>query len=619
MPVLQFKGKTAVENYHHTVPHHRLEFDAGLSVLAEDEKPGLDGNLIIEGDNLLALKALLPTHAGRIKCIYIDPPYNTGEEGWVYNDNLTQPQFREWIGQTVGKEGEDATRHDKWCCMMYPRLQLLKQLLREDGAIFVSIDDNEFHHLRLLMEEIFGAEGFVGTFVWQKRYSRDNRPALNTVHDYILVFSYDNEVFKRVRNKLPADEKSLAVYRNPNNDPRGRWRPVPMTAQGYRENQMYPITTPTGMVHEPPPGRCWSMLKSEYEKLLKEGSDEGINKRGKIWFGADGNAQPNVIRYLDEVEGFVPWTWLPHTEAGHTDEAKKEVYEILGTEEIFGTPKPVRLIRRLLEIYTDPDSNDLILDSFAGSGTTADAVLQLNSDDEGNRRFILIQQPHDTKENQETRFNICERITAERVKRVIRGYDFKGIKEEILLEEKLSLKTLRKAEELLAQIEAVKEEKSGAFDEISTESSNGTVRVIGKKIIESRAEGKRGSFTYARLGPPLFDEYRNLGNRLPDYDEIARYIFYTETSREFDPQAMNPATGKIGEHAGTSYYLLYTPNHEEDRDFNLVWLKSLEATESNRRLVVYCEKIWVHRDDLAKYEKETRRTVRAMIVPFHLK
>ena len=167
MPVLQFKGKTAIENYHHTIPHHILEFDADLSVLDKGEKPGLDSNLIIEGDNLLALKALLPTHAGRIKCIYIDPPYNTGNEGWVFNDNLTQPQFKEWVAQTVGKEGEDATRHDKWCCMMCPRLQLLKDLLRDDGSIFISIDDNEVAHLRMLMDEIFGSNNFVASILWR--------------------------------------------------------------------------------------------------------------------------------------------------------------------------------------------------------------------------------------------------------------------------------------------------------------------------------------------------------------------------------------------------------------------------------------------------------------------
>jgi adenine-specific DNA-methyltransferase len=170
MPVLSFKGKTAVENYHWTVPHHILDFDAKLSVLPKGQKPSLDGNLIIEGDNLLALKALLPTHAGKVKCIYIDPPYNTGDEGWVFNDNLSQPQFKEWIGQVVGKEGEDFTRHDKWCCMMYPRLQLLKEMLREgDGVILVSIDDIEVHYLRMLMDEVFGPENFLEMIVWQKK------------------------------------------------------------------------------------------------------------------------------------------------------------------------------------------------------------------------------------------------------------------------------------------------------------------------------------------------------------------------------------------------------------------------------------------------------------------
>jgi adenine specific DNA methylase Mod len=168
VPIIQFKGKTAVESYHRVVPHHTLEIDAKLSLA---KKPALDGNLIIEGDNLIALKSLLPTHAGRIKCIYIDPPYNTGNEGWIYNDNLTQPQFKEWIGRAVGKEAEDACRHDKWCCMMYPRLQLLKELLADDGAIFVSIDDNEVHHLRMLMDEVFGDENFVATIIWEKVYS----------------------------------------------------------------------------------------------------------------------------------------------------------------------------------------------------------------------------------------------------------------------------------------------------------------------------------------------------------------------------------------------------------------------------------------------------------------
>jgi adenine-specific DNA-methyltransferase len=232
MPVLNFKGKTAVEQHHRLVPHHVLDLDGKLSTAA---KPSLDGNLIIEGDNLLALKALMPTHAGKVKCIYIDPPYNTGNEGWIYNDNLQQPQFKEWIGREIGKEGEDACRHDKWCCMMYPRLVLLRDLLRDDGAIFISIDDNEFHHLRCLLDEIFGQECFVACFIWQKRYSRENRAPVGTVHDYVLVYTRTADVFKTNRNRLLPSEESRGVYRNPNSDPRGDWRPVPMTAQGTRK------------------------------------------------------------------------------------------------------------------------------------------------------------------------------------------------------------------------------------------------------------------------------------------------------------------------------------------------------------------------------------------------
>src|SRR5262249_33308921 len=199
MPVLQFKGKSVVENYHHTVPHHILQFDQGLSCLGKGAKPGVDGNLIIEGDNLLALKALLPTHAGKIKCIYIDPPYNTGNEGWVYNDNLTQPQFKEWIGQVVGKDEEDACRHDKWCCMMYPRLQLLKEFLHEDGAIFVSIDDNEFPNLCELMDEIFGENNFVATIIWQKNFSPKNSAKwFSEDHDYIVVYARRKEVWRPI-------------------------------------------------------------------------------------------------------------------------------------------------------------------------------------------------------------------------------------------------------------------------------------------------------------------------------------------------------------------------------------------------------------------------------------
>lgn len=394
MPTLHFKGKTFVQNHHLAVPYCQLVPDKKKSLT---DNVSLHDNIIIHGDNLKALKALLPLYAGKVKCIYIDPPYNTGNENWVYNDNVNSPMMKEWLGKVVDKE--DLTRHDKWLCMMMPRLKLLKELLSEYGVIFISIDDNEQHALRVICDEIFGEENFVACFVWQKRYSRENRETIGDAHEFILLYAkyYDN--FKKVRNLVSLTEEQKKIYKNLNNDPRGPWRIIPMTAQGYRSNQMYKIKSPSGKVFEPPEGRCWSMIESEFIKLKNE---------GKIFFGKSGDSQPGIIRYLDEVEGFVPWTWWPHEEAGHTDEAKKEIREYLGQSSLFATPKPVRLLSRILSISTN--ENDIILDSFAGSGTTAHAVLALNKEDSGNRKFILVECE-----------DYADKITAKRVRRVIKG------------------------------------------------------------------------------------------------------------------------------------------------------------------------------------------------------
>lgn len=559
MPVIQFKGKTAIESYHHTVPHHTLEFDPKLSVLPKGEKPSLDGNLIIEGDNLLALKALLPTHAGRIKCIYIDPPYNTGNEGWVYNDNLTQPQFKEWIGRTVGKEAEDATRHDKWCCMMYPRLQLLKELLRDDGAIFVSIDDNEASHLRMLMDEIFGENNFLATIIWRNSTGPKQSKQFSTSHDYILGFAKIKGEWKR--NLLPRTAEQEADYTNPDNDPRGPWRSGGMDARNYYSKGRYSITCPGGRVIDGPPGGSYWRISEE--TLWDFDADK------RIWWGEDKNNVPRIKRFLSEVQdGLIPQTVWDHSEVGHTQEAKQEYLQILSGTEVFTTPKPVALLRKIFQIATNP--GDLILDSFAGSGTSAHAIIELNKDETSDRKFILVQIPYDTKKNQRENINIARKITAERVRRVIRGYTYP---------------------------------KRGPKG----------------KVTPTKVDGLGGRFSYLVLGRALFGEYRDLGKTLPAYEELAKYIFYTEASRDFDKKTLNLKTGKIGERGSTSYYLLYTPNKKAGQALDLAWLRSIEKSEKNRNLVVYCEKIWIHRDDLAKYQKETGRKVRSMLIPFNLK
>jgi adenine-specific DNA-methyltransferase len=544
--MIQFKGKTAVESYHRVVPHHTLEMDEKLSL---GKKPSLDGNLIIEGDNLVALKSLLPTHAGRIKCIYIDPPYNTGNEGWIYNDNLTQPQFKEWIGQAVGKEGEDACRHDKWCCMMYPRLQLLKELLRDDGAIFISIDDNEVHHLRMLMDEVFGEENFLAAVGWQKVFAP--KPAAKTFStSYEYVIAYARKIGQWDRILLPRTKEQDDRYTNPDKDSRGVWASDNLLRNEHRDNSVYTIISPTGKNWTPKPGTSWR--HPEVEMLEMIASNE-------IWFGEEGNNMPRRKKFLTDVQkGRVPETLWQYDEVGHTQEATREVVRILGaTTKNFPFPKPSALIKRIVQITTRVD--EIVLDSTAGSGTTAHAVLELNKEDGGNRKFILVQQPFDTKENEKEKFNICEQITAERVRRVIKGYSFKT--------------------------------QTGKTEKVA---------------------GLGGEFAYVRVGEKLMGEYRDLGNKLPSFEEVARYVYFTETSQNFDAAKVDKATGKIGEWKNTSYYLLYSPNKKEDRALDVAFLESL--TDKNPRKVIYCEKVWVHREDLGKFGD-----IRPMLVPFNLK
>jgi adenine-specific DNA-methyltransferase len=374
-------------------------------------------NLFIEGDNLEVLKLLQKSYHKRVKMIYIDPPYNTGNE-FIYPDKFQDnlATYLRYTGQ-VDDEGfrlsvntETSGRyHTNWLNMMYPRLKLARNLLREDGAIFITIDDNEIANLRKLCDEIYGEENFVATCVWQKRYSRENRGAIGDAHDYVLIYAKWLAAFQESRQLIPLTEDQAKIYKNPNNDPKGRWRAIPMTAQGYRPNQMYGIESPSGQIHRPPEGRCWSMVESEFLKLKAE---------GRVYFGKDGSSQPSIIRYLSEVNGLVPWTWWPCTEVGHTDESRKEIRAIFGTQTVYDTPKPTRLLNRIIQIAASP--NGVILDFFAGSGTTAHSAIHLNSLDGGNRQFILVQLPEPTgREDYKTIAEICK----DRIRRVIQNIE----------------------------------------------------------------------------------------------------------------------------------------------------------------------------------------------------
>jgi adenine-specific DNA-methyltransferase len=400
MPTLNWIGKDAVVKHHKDVPFRLLEPVPELSC-----GPADSGNLIVQGDNLHALKALLPRYAGQVKCIYIDPPYNTGNEGWVYNDNVNSPEIRKWLGEVVGKEGETLDRHDRWLCMMYPRLVLLKQFLREDGAIFISIDDNEIAKLRLLMDEVFGPKNFVASVIWNMMDSPKNSARyLSEDHEYVVVYAADKDVWRP--KPLKRSEEMIARYKNPDADPRGPWLLGDLAARNFYAQGRYSIVTPSGKVIEgPPSGSYWRVSEEKFWELDRD---------KRIWWGKFGSNRPGIKRFLSDVkDGVVPRTLWPWQEVGSTRHSKQEISQILNlgvSSDLFVTPKPTALMQRILQIASEKDS--IILDSFSGSGTTGHAVVKQNKEDDGSRHFILVEM--DDK--------IAQDITAERIRRVAHGY-----------------------------------------------------------------------------------------------------------------------------------------------------------------------------------------------------
>lgn len=376
-------------------------------------------NLYIEGDNLEVLKLLQETYLGKVKMIYIDPPYNTGND-FVYEDDFAQ-STEDYMGNS-GQYDEEGNRmvtntesngrfHTDWLNMIYPRLKLAKDLLAEDGAIFISIDDNEVDNLRKAADEIFGAGNFYAEIVWQKRTSPDARFNLGAAHDYILVYAKNWDVLRYALNKEPLSAERSSQYKNPDNDPRGVWASVDITGQtGHATgSQFYEITTPSGIKMLPPAGRCWALSKSTFLSLVDD---------NRIWFGEEGNSRPRQKRFLSETEGGNAWTWWSNSEVGHNQEGAKDIKELLGTGDIFTNPKPVRLVKRILSLATKKE--DIVLDFFSGSATTAHAVMKLNAEDGGHRKFIMVQLPEKTDEKSEAYKagykNICE-IGKERIRR----------------------------------------------------------------------------------------------------------------------------------------------------------------------------------------------------------
>lgn len=374
-------------------------------------------NLYIEGDNLEVLKLLQETYLGKVKMIYIDPPYNTGND-FVYEDDFAQ-STEDYMGNS-GQYDEEGNRmvtntesngrfHTDWLNMIYPRLKLAKDLLADNGAIFISIDENEMDNLRKICDDVFGESNFIGQFIWQRRTSPDMRKLVSTAHDYIVTYGKNTGNLSNTINKVRLTEKDAANYSNPDNDPRGPWASSDFTAQGFRPNQMYEITTPGGAKYTPPEGRCWKNIESEFLKQCEE---------GRMWFGKDGMGIPRRKTYLSEREGKNVWTWWPNSEVGHSQEATQEVKNLFDGHAYFDYPKPVRLLKKIIQIGTHDDS--IVLDFFSGSATTAHAMIQLNAEDNGHRKFILVQLPEMTAIDSDAYKagykNICE-IGKERIRR----------------------------------------------------------------------------------------------------------------------------------------------------------------------------------------------------------
>lgn len=531
MPSLDFKGKQYVYAHHLSVPFRQLNIAPDKS-LPKDDKPSLDDNLIIHGDNLQALKALLPKYAGKVDCIYIDPPYNTGNEGWCYNDNLNAPLIKEWLKDSANPvDGDDLERHDKWLCMMWPRLQLLHELLSENGVLFASIDDYEAHRLEMILSEIFGEDNRVGRICTQfNPKGRHLDKFLAKTHEYVLMFTKNTD--RANVNGLKKDARMMREYNK--EDQQGLYREIELRNRNRafnkttRPNLFYPIyvdpeTLSVSLkkdqtfVEEALPldgdgnDTCWTWGKDKFEKEKK--NLVAKQTQGGTW---------RVFRkdYLDEDTTTKPKTiWLDKDM--NMDASRKMLRTIL-PESTFDFPKPVSLITRLLQIATNKDS--IILDSFAGTGTTAHAVQSLNKEDGGNRKFILVEME-----------DYANDVTAERVRRVING---------------------------------VPDAKD-----------------------ESLKEGLGGSFTFCDLGEAFDIDKILTGESLPNYNALAHYVFYTATGQSLDNEVAPAKNFLIGETDLFEVYLIYKDDlaylRSNESALNQEKIDLIAGNKSNKQKVVF--------------------------------
>lgn len=569
MPTLDWIGKNKVINHHQEVPYRILVRQYSFDENGQHAEDNGSPNMIIHGDNLEALKSLLPRYEGRIKCIYIDPPYNTGIEKWIYNDNVNDPKIRKWLGEVVGKEGEDLSRHDKWLCMMYPRLMLLYKLLAEDGVIFISIDDNEQADLKLLCDEIFGSRNFVANIVWKKKTNGNNMGHIPPVHDFVVVYAKNTELLNMPG--IPQSEEFIDnTYRNPDNDPRGPWTTSDLSAN--HEGPHFPIVNPkNGKVYLPPVGRYWVFNEEEVKRRIED---------GRIIFGKKGESAPvQKVFAADRVLVNKPETWFDSQ--GYNSDGMVILKNMFG-KKVFDHPKPPSLVEYIISFASSP--GDIVLDSFAGSGTTGHALLNINAQQEVARQFILIEQEE-----------YAEEITAERLKKVIVGYSSHGKEVTQIFSKKLTINDLKSGKILELAI-AKKEDLLPLYDEIK-----GPVIKDGKLIVEgvtnkeSVIPGIGGNFSFYELGAPLLTPEGYL-NEAVGVERIREYMWYMETRSDL-PKEGNGNPHYLGTSNSTSYYFYYQPGESTALDYD--FLETIpERTES---IVIYADRCHLSEKELTRF------------------
>lgn len=627
MPTLHWIGKEKVINHHMDVPFRILEHSYGFDNGNQTKEETKSGNKIIRGDNLEALKSLLPEYEGRIDCIYIDPPYNTGNEGWVYNDNVNDPKIKKWLGQVVGKEAEDLTRHDKWLCMMYPRLMLLHKLLADDGAIFISIDDNEQANLKLICDEIFGYSNCVGPIIQNKMNAKNDTVNVQKNHEFIILYrkksitSLGTKVNPTVINKQWITKELLeeegeyyfindaittrgeggilnaranlgyTVYFNPEtNDKIAVFDyDIELAKTSNNESELYKTDEDLiskGYIPIRPPrvrGKlgCWTWSLDKFNKQKKDititGKKESYSVKKRTFvkkqdvFEEEGKFYTQMLSFGNS-RSIINYS---------TNDGTNELNNIMGDSNIFDNPKNIDMLEYIISLI--PNNNAIILDSFAGSGSTAQAVLSLNKKDKGTRRFICIEM-----------MDYAETITAERTRRVINGYSFTGNKKEVIASFPINLTTLKKSNVILNEYENLKQ--SGLYKEIKIESADNLIQITCKKEIKGKVEPIGGSFDFYELGAPMFLENGTLNEEV-GIEKIRQYVYYTETQRPLEKASHSDNKHFLGKYNDTSYYFNYEPDEVTTLDYAFLATMKTKAEQ----YVVYADNCLLTKEFITKH------------------